>query len=122
MCRVEFLVALQVDVALVVVTDLEDVPDLRSDADDPRFEATDPVATAAVARDLVVEISDEAKLPFLGQELRDAPIEVHVDAILVVGVRIFEIVSEAERGRELMPCLRIEIAVGTADVDRPVTD
>src|SRR5262245_16999354 len=96
--------------------------DLRSHADDPRFEAADSVATPAVARDLVVKVSDEAKLPFLGQELRDAPIKVHVDAVLIVGVRIFEVVSEAERGRELVPGLLIEIAVGTADVDRPVTD
>src|SRR5262245_33020092 len=95
---VEFLVALEVDVALVVIADLEDVADLRSQANDPRFEAANPVATPAVARDLIVEVSDESKLPFLGQELRDAPIEMHVDAILVVSVRILEIVSEAEHG------------------------
>src|SRR5262249_26754405 len=95
---VEFLVALEIDVALVVIADLEDVADLRSHANDPRFEAADPVATPAIAGDLIVEVSDESELPFLGQELRDAPIKVHVDAVLVVGVRILEIVGEAEHG------------------------
>src|SRR5262245_20300199 len=45
MLGVKFLVAFEVHVALIVVADLEDVADLRSDADDPRFEAADPVAT-----------------------------------------------------------------------------
>src|SRR5262249_62129028 len=48
--------------------------------------------------------------------------KLNVDAILIVGARIFQIVSEAEGGRHLVPGLLIEIAVGTADIDRPVTD
>src|SRR5262245_56426638 len=47
---VEFLVALEVHVALIIITDLEDVADLRTHADNPRFEAANPVATPAVAR------------------------------------------------------------------------
>src|SRR5690242_19649044 len=69
MCGVEFLVALEVHVALIVIADLEDVADLRPHTDDPRFKAADPVATPAVARDLIVKVSDKADLPFLGDEL-----------------------------------------------------
>src|SRR5215468_7101201 len=60
MRSVEFLVALEIDVALIVVADLEDMTDLRSDADDARFEATDPVATPAIAGELIVKVADEA--------------------------------------------------------------
>src|SRR5262249_50878368 len=84
----EFPVALEVHVALIVVADFEDVADLRSDADDTRFEAADPVATSAVAGKLLVDVSDEANLRFLGQELRRAPIEVHIDAVLVIRERV----------------------------------
>src|SRR5215475_11275818 len=59
-CRVEFPVALEVHVALIVIAELEDVADLRSDAADPRFEAADPVAGPAVARNLLVDVSDQA--------------------------------------------------------------
>src|SRR5262245_24380549 len=66
---VVFLLSFEIHVALIVVADLEDVADLRSDADDARFEAADPVATPAVARELIVKVSNEANLPFFGQEL-----------------------------------------------------
>ena len=69
MRRVEFFVALEVHIALIVVADLEDVTNLGSDANDPRFKAADPVAAPAVARDLIVEVTDDANLPFLGDEL-----------------------------------------------------
>ena len=42
---------------------------------------------------------------------------MHVDAVLVVRVHVFEIVGEAKRGREFVPCLRIEVCVGATGVD-----
>jgi hypothetical protein len=44
MRRVEFPVAFEVEVSLIVMADRNDVAELRPDADDPRLEATDPVA------------------------------------------------------------------------------
>ena len=52
------------------------------------FEAADAVTGAVVAGKLLVGVADEADLPLLGEELRRAPIEVHVDAVLVLRVGI----------------------------------
>src|SRR5437899_923379 len=52
-CIVEFAVGLQVQISLHV-SDRKDVADLRSDADHPRLEATDAIAGAAVAADLLI--------------------------------------------------------------------
>ena len=60
------------------------------------MEAADVVAGAAVAADLFIDIADDANLNLLGQELRRAPIEVHVDAVLILRRLIGEIVGEAE--------------------------
>ena len=45
-----------------------------------------------------------------------------VDAILVIGAWIYEIVCEADHGGEFVPGLRIEIGVAAAAVDRAMTD
>jgi TRAP-type C4-dicarboxylate transport system substrate-binding protein len=42
------------------------------------LEATDPIAGAAVATDLLIHVAHESDLKLLGQELRCAPIEMHV--------------------------------------------
>jgi hypothetical protein len=86
------------------------------------LEAAYPVAGAAVATDLLVHVAHESDLKLLGQELRRAPIEVHVDAVLVLGRLIGEIVGEAEHAGEFVPGLRIEIGVAAAGVDRPMPD
>src|SRR5262249_59277135 len=112
--------AWSVDVALHVLVPLEDVADLRPAPDDARLEAANPVARAAVAAELLVDISDGTDLPLLGQELRRPPIEVHVDAILIVGMVIQKVVGEAERAREFIAGLRVEVGVGAADIDRVV--
>ena len=45
----------------------------------------DPIAGAAVATDFFVNVADQSDLKLLGQELRRAPIEMHVDAVLILG-------------------------------------
>src|SRR5215469_11801871 len=78
---IEFPVGLEIEIALQVAH-RNDVADLRTDAQDAGLEAADPVAAAAVAGKLVVDVADEADLPLLGQELGGAPVEMHVDAAL----------------------------------------
>ena len=95
---------------------------LRSDAEHPRLEGADPVAPSAVARELVVDISDQADVQLLGQKLRGSPIQMPIDAVLIIGVRILEIVSQATHGGEFMSSLRIEIRVAAAGVDGPMTN
>ena len=47
---------------------------------------------------------------------------MHVDAVLILGRLVLEIVGEAEHARELAPGLRIEVGVAAAAVDRAVPD
>src|SRR5271154_1276206 len=111
---VELLIALEVQICLFI-SEWEDVPDLRADADDARHEGTDMVAAAAVAGQLVVHIAYRSDQQLLGKELRCAPIEMKIDAVLIVGIRINVVVGEASDCGELVSILRVEIGVtGTA--------
>src|SRR6516162_4313617 len=92
----EFPVAFEIEITLHLSGQGDDEPDLRPGAHHLRLEATHPVAGAGVATQLSVDIADDANLNLLGQELRRAPIEMHVDAILILGRLVGEIVGEAE--------------------------
>src|SRR5579872_1354958 len=118
----EFPIRLEIEISLQLVAERKDVADLRADADDLRLEATDAIAGSAVAADLLVDIADEADLPLLGEKLRSTPVEVHVDAILVLRRRVDEIVGEAERAGKFMSGLRIEIGVAAAHIDGAMAD
>src|SRR5215472_3601699 len=92
----EFPVAFEIEVALRLSGQGNDESELRPGAHHLRLEATHPVASAGVATQLSVDIADDADLNLLGQELRRAPIEMHVDAVLILSRLIGEIVGEAE--------------------------
>src|SRR5689334_16801702 len=122
MFRGKFLIALDVEEALIVLGDRTDITDLWPDAGDTRFEAADAIAGTAVARQLVVPVADETDGKLFAQELRRTDVQMHVDAVLILGVHVFEIVGEAERCRKFMPGLRIEVCIAAAAVDRVVAD
>jgi hypothetical protein len=65
---VELAIALQVEVSLHACHG-KNIADLRTDTDDARFEGAQHWSTAAVAGELLVEISDKADLQSLGQKL-----------------------------------------------------
>ena len=92
----EFPVAFEIEITLRLGGQGNDESNLRPGAHHLRLEAAHPIAGAAVATDLFVHVADDADLNLLGQELRRAPIEMHVDAVLVLGRLIGEIVGEAE--------------------------
>ena len=87
-CVVEFLVAFEIEIALGGGADGNNETDLRPNANHARLEAADPIARPAVAADLVIDIADETDLKLLGQELRRAPIEMQVDAVLILGLMV----------------------------------
>ena len=118
---VELVVPLEVQVALHPAG-REKVAELRADAGDTRLEAADVVTRAAVRGELLVEVADGADLQVLRQELRDAVVEMGVDAVLVIGVGVLEVVGEAEDCGELVPRLGIEVGVAVTGVDRAVAD
>src|SRR6195256_4828556 len=122
MLGAELLVALQVEIGLMRGAERQNVAELRPDAEDARLEASNPIAGAAVAGELLVGVADQAELHLLGEELRRAPIQMRVDSVLVLRVGIFEIVGEAEHRREFPAGLRIEISVAPTGVDRIVSD
>src|SRR6516165_877569 len=92
----EFPVALEIEVTLRRGAQRNDKPDLRAGADHLRLEAADAIAGAGVATQLSVDIADDTHLDLLSQELRRTPIEMHVDAVLILGRLIGEVVGEAE--------------------------
>src|SRR6266487_3825796 len=93
--RGKFAVVLQIEIALKV-PDRKDEAELRANPNDLRLKATDAVAGAAVAADLLIDVAYRSDLKLLSQELRRGPIEMHVDAVLILGRLVLEIVGEAQ--------------------------
>src|SRR5262245_3772380 len=120
--RREFLEAFKVHVALPLFVDWKDVANLRSDSSDTCLEAAEAVAGASVTGNLLKPVTRQAELELLGQELRCSPVNVHVDAVLILGVRVLEIVGEAKRDGEFVSGLLVEVGVGTADVHGVMPD
>ena len=92
---VKLAVTLDIDVGLHRA-EWNDVTELWPNPNYPGLEATHPVARAAVASDLIVEIADHANLKLLRHELRPAPVEVHIYAVLILGIWIDGVVGKAE--------------------------
>src|SRR5580704_2406579 len=63
--------------------------------------------------------SDE---PLLREELRRAPVQMEVDAVLVVGIWIDIVVGEASNRRKLVSGLGVEVGVAGAAIERIVSD
>src|SRR5262249_50339812 len=115
--RREFPVALQVEITLKI-SHREQVSDLRTDPADARLEIAQDWGSADVGGEVVIPIADAADLKLFRDKLRGAQIDMHADAVLVVGIRIPEIVGEADHRRELVPGLLVEIGVAAAAIDR----
>src|SRR5262249_26802715 len=90
--RRELLIGFAVHVSLEV-HDGNGIADLPAGAGNARLEATHSVSGPAIAARLIVEVAHQADLEPLGQKPRRAPIEMHIDAVLILGGRIEEVVS-----------------------------
>ena len=62
-----------------------------------------------IVGDLLISIPNETNENLLGEKLRQSPVNVEVDAILVLRILILEIVGKAGDGGEFVPCCRIEV-------------
>ena len=85
----KFFIALQVQIALRVLADGKEVTELRSNAEDLRLEATHSIAGAAIAANFLVGVTHQTDQKLLAQELRHTPIEMHVDAVLILRGCVF---------------------------------
>src|SRR6516165_3935285 len=85
------------------------VTELPTGARNARLKATDPIAGPAIAARLIVEIAHQADLELLGQEPRRAPVQMDVDAALIFGGGIDEVVGQSSHRRKFIPRLLIEI-------------
>src|SRR5262249_25201623 len=79
--RRELPIALQVEIALHLA-DREDHADLRADAGHARLHVAEESGLPLVGGELLIEVADEPELHLLGDELRGAPVDVEVDAVL----------------------------------------
>src|SRR5262249_19236523 len=118
---VELAIALKIDVALHACH-RKNISNLRADADDAGLEGAEDRRAAAVTGELLVDIADQPNLHLFGQELRRAPIEVHIDAVGISGRMILEIPGESKNRRELVTEFLVEIGVADAAVDRAMAD
>ncbi|WP_407179431.1 hypothetical protein [Bradyrhizobium sp. STM 3562] len=75
-----------------------------------------------VAANLFLDVAYQPDLNLLPQELRNAQVEVHVDAALMLRIRFLEILGEAEHTGEFLSGLRIEIGAAADGIDRSVSD
>ena len=75
-----------------------------------------------VGADLIEEIADCANLQGLGHKLRCAPVEMPIDAVLIAGMRIPEIVGKPGHDRKLVPGFLIEICLADTAIDGAMAD
>ena len=73
-------------------------------------------ARPAVARQLPVDVSPDADMPLLREELGRCPVQVTAQAIAVIGVGVLEVVRKSEHGGELAARRLVEIGVTAAPV------
>ena len=81
-------------------------------------EAAELGAGAAVVGDLLEEIAGDAEMDGLADEVRGGPVDMEVDAVLVLQCAVHEIVGEAADHGEFVAGLRVEIGIAGADIDR----
>src|SRR4030081_2616441 len=112
-------VGLQTQISLLT-GDRENVADLTTDREDSGLECTDPVAGTAIRADLVIGVSNEADKELLRQELRCAPIQVEIDAALVLGGLVLEVIGETRDSRKFMSGCGVEIGVAATAIDGAV--
>jgi len=75
-----------------------------------------------VVGDLLIHISHQTDKKLLREKLRSTPVDVKIDAVLVLRVLVLEIVGKSRDGREFVARCRIEVGVATAAVDRGVAN
>lgn len=110
----ELPIGLYIDHALDLVRDRKEAVKLWADSGHARFKGTKRRAEAAVAGDLLEKVGDSADVELLRQEVRRARVEMEVEAVLVVGMRVLEIVGHPDDRRELKFVRGIEIGVADA--------
>src|SRR5262245_26119875 len=91
--RAELAVALHIEVSLHVA-DRKQESELRTDAEHARLEVAER-ARSAVAGELLIRIADQADMDLLGDKLRKAPVDMGIDAVLIVDFDVLEIVGHA---------------------------
>jgi hypothetical protein len=56
-----------------------------------------------VVGNLLIDISDKANKNLLREKLGSPPVDMEIDAVLIIRVVIFEIVGKSGNGREFVP-------------------
>ena len=106
----------------MLLTDREEETDLWANAGHTTLEIAELRAGAAVAGELLKEIAGKPDLDVLAHELRGCPVDVKVDAVLVLQGVVHEVVGQAADDGKFMSSLRIEIGVSGTSIERHPTE
>src|SRR6266446_800149 len=113
--RGKFLVTLEVQISLLV-SDREQIAELGTNAENARFKSVEERCRANIVSDLLVGISDHADKELFGQKVRCTPVEMEVDAVLILRCRVLEIVCEAGDAGKFDSRRRVEVGISGAAV------
>src|SRR5579862_5861102 len=119
--RIEFAVGFDIQISLHV-SDREEISDLRADTDDSRPETAQDRTLAKIVGDLLIEIANQANEDLFREKLRRAPVEMEINAVLILSSLVLQIVGEAANSGEFMACGGIEIGVSAAGIDGAVSN
>src|SRR6266404_4852466 len=95
---------------------------MGTNAEYARFESVEERCRANIVSDLLVGISDHADKELFGQKVRRTPVEMEVDAVLILRCRVLEIVCEAGDAGKFDSRRRVEVGISGAAVDAAMPD
>ena len=98
------------------LSERNDDSQLWANTDNARLKGADMVARATVRGDLLVEVTNRSEENLFGDELRSAPVQMPIDAVLVVGAGVNEVVGETSDGRKFVAEFRIKVAVAATEI------
>src|SRR3954466_5047338 len=118
---IEFAIPLQAEEGLIF-SDRKNISDLRAKTEHARPEGAKNRVLAGVVSDLLIGVAYEPNKQLLRHKVRHAPVEMEIDAALIVGIRIYKVVGEAANAGEFIAGRRIKVGVTAAGIDGAVAD
>ena len=92
-----------------------------ADAENTRAEAAENGRLAKLVGDLLIGVADEPDKNLLGEKLRRAPVQMPIDAALVIRGRVRKVIGQSRDDRKLVSGCRIEVGVSTTGIDRAMS-
>src|SRR6187402_1549651 len=117
----ELAIGFHVEISLHV-PNREEISELWTNSEDPGSKTTEDGILTEVVRDLLIGVSHEADENLFRKKLGDAPVEMEIDAVLILRVLVLEVVGNASDRGKFLTGRRIEKGVSAAAIDCGMTD